>query len=664
VIVHQFGNCGWQPRANGNLWYTVGNRVIGTPSGHVEYAAPRMIEDSMAAEFSERGELAAWKAKIATKALFSTSLSIGISAGLAAPLMRASGLNNFTIFLSATTRGGKSTTMLVGMSVGGIGDEMKLMNWNSSGIAELLEASTAFNDTLFSLNEVGSAEGEKKEAYRILRGFYMKYADGRDRRRHSQWEKAHGGRAKTFHGICMVSAEHPISWYAMQAGDARDGGELFRAIDLPVVQEGHVTVLDLAPEGLNHDEFLDQLRDDLKITHGSPIGPYIEHLRKIGAIPLNKRVRKLINAFVKAMPAAAHDKVARQIAKHIGVLYAGGVLGIEAGILPWNMAHVWKTHRAAFEAAYEHCKIVDPLEMGLKLLAANMRDNVVERATASTFGPHDHAGYWEILGGEKYFVVHSHQFRSWFSGDRQFRLVIEGLAAHGYLKQAEDSPEGIITQRDIDGHGPRWPHGKPVRSYIFRDPFPGSREESGEPSTAALEVVPAVGIVRPEDERPERPSARPPHGKRPKNGKHPEIAVRPRANGKALTARPADKARLGGKAVAKIARAAANAATNAAKFGAKTGASKRPTSGESTQNAVKPIVRGQKTTVNASDTTAVGTPQRVAKPVLGGPKAAAKRGRTSGAGRSPAASRNSALKIDKSRKRSPLPSLDIDDVTE
>jgi hypothetical protein len=282
-IRHQAANCGWQVQKSGQIWYTVGNRVVGAPAGGVEYAAPNMIAGSAAEDIAERGTLDAWKARVAGKALYSTALTLGISAGLAAPLMRASGINNFVLHLWSFTRGGKSTTMLVGMSVSGIGDEMKLMNWNTSGTAELLQSATAFNDTLFSLNEVGAARAKKKDAYPILREFHMQFADGRDRRRHTSWEKANGGKRRSFRGICMVSAEHSIAWYAAQADDARDGGELFRAIDLRVVREGHKTVLDLAPADVDQNEFLDHLRDDLKVEHGTALRPYIEHLISLGA---------------------------------------------------------------------------------------------------------------------------------------------------------------------------------------------------------------------------------------------------------------------------------------------------------------------------------------------------------------------------------------------
>jgi hypothetical protein len=479
-LCHQVANAGWQVQKGGSIWYTVGNRLVGAPTGNIEYAAPQMISESAIAEFTERGTLDDWKNRVALIALYSTSLTIGISAALAAPLMRAAGLSNFGIHLSAETRGGKSTTMLVGMSVSGIGDETKLMNWNTSGTAELLESAAAFNDALFSLNEVGAAKGKKKDAYPVLREFYMQYADGRDRRRHSSWEKAHGGRAKEFRGICIVSAEHSVAWYAEQAEDARDGGELFRAIDLPAVRGGHDTVLDLAPEDLNQNDCLDKLRVDLKVVHGAPLRPYIEHLIALGPIPLNKRVRILVKTFVKAMPAAAHDKVARQIAKHIGVLYAGAILGIEAGILPWTPEHVRRTHRTAFNDAFEACKIADPLEMALKILKTNVRDKIVERTPDSTFGSKDHAGYWEVEGGEKIIVVHARQFRSWFAGGGRFRLVLEWLGKQGHLKHAKGATNGTLIGEDFDGVTLRWPRSKMVRSFSFSDPFAEPAEKAPE----------------------------------------------------------------------------------------------------------------------------------------------------------------------------------------
>jgi hypothetical protein len=60
----------------------------------------------------------------------------------------------------------------------------------------------------------------------------------------------------------------------------------------------------------------------------------------------------------------------RQMAMHFGLLYAGSILAIESGVLPWTRAHAQKALTRAFRDAVEASKPVDPLAMGLKILEA------------------------------------------------------------------------------------------------------------------------------------------------------------------------------------------------------------------------------------------------------------------------------------------------------
>jgi hypothetical protein len=505
-IVHQMATTGWQISKNKPLWFTAGNRMIGAPDGAIECAPAQLIAGSRARWFAERGTLDGWETRIASKALYSTCLTVGISAAFAAVLVRASGLQNFTLHLSGESRTGKTTTLLACTSVCGIGHEEKLKNWNSTG-AGLLEAAAAFGDIVFPLNEVGAMKGKRENAYHILRDLNMQYAEGGDLERHTSWEAAHGGAAKRFRGICIATAEHSIAEYAALAGQSRDLGELFRAIDVIVIRKGMTTIFDLAPANLDQKQYLQDLHDDLELFHGTPLAPYIEYLIRMGPSKINARVQALMNQFVGRMPAAAHDGVARQMAKNFGLLYAGAILAIEAGVLHWPRLHLQQALKRAFDDAFELCKVVDRLALGLEILKKNLREKIVERKPDSTFGHGDeHAGFWKIEGGGKVIVVHASQFRSWFTGDAQTRRILEWLSSEGHLKQAENATKGVVTQTDLNGPTVRWPNDKMVRSFVFQDPFPDTTSEAAQrPGKSPPRLggrVPESGTVQPSDRAP------------------------------------------------------------------------------------------------------------------------------------------------------------------
>jgi hypothetical protein len=303
----------------------------------------------------------------------------------------------------------------------------------------------------FPLNEVGAKKGRRGQTYEGLRDLYAQYAEGSDLERHSRFAAEHGG-ARRFHGICISTAEHSISKYAEMAGEVRDGGELFRAIDVSAIRKGKTTIFDLAPLNLDPLAALQELRRAMAECHGTAWTPYIEYVIEMGAIDVKRRTLALIKEFVDHMPEAAHDGVIRQMATHFGLLYTGSIFAIDSGVLPWTRAHVRSALTRAFRDAVEASKTVNPLVMGLDILKAKLSDEVVERRPSSTFDVKDHAGYWTRIGGKRIFVVHARQFHAWFASVPQCNLVLDTLSAKSV--------------------SPRWPDGINVRCFEFSDPFP------------------------------------------------------------------------------------------------------------------------------------------------------------------------------------------------
>ena len=450
-ILHQLENPGWQLQGSRRPWFCCGRFLVGAPTGDIEYSAPLFIERSRVKRFAVRGTLEAWKGRVAKKASLSTSLTAILAAAFAAPLKRPSGLQNFTLHLFGRTRVGKTTELIAAMSVFGFGNESDLPNWNATEL-RLLEGAAAFGDIVFPVNEVGAKKGRRAHAYEGLRDLYAQYAEGSDRERHSSHTK---DLARRFNGICVSTAEHSIAEYAALAGEVRDEGELFRAIDVKAIRAGKTTIFDLAPPDLDQRVALQELRRALAECHGTAWTSYIEYLIEMGPREVKRRTLALIKEFVDHMPAAAHDGVINQMAKHFGLLYAGAILAIESGVLPWTKNHVQKALTRAFSDTVESSKQANPLAMGLDILKTNLADKVVERKPSSTFGVKDHAGYWMRIGGKKVFVVHAHQFRAWFASVGQCSLVLGSLAAKRV--------------------SPRWPDGSNARCFEFADPFPGAR---------------------------------------------------------------------------------------------------------------------------------------------------------------------------------------------
>ena len=165
-VIYQLANPGWQVRGSNPLFFSCGRYLVGAPTGTIEYSPPVFIEHSKAKHLGARGTLEPWKARVAKKAFLSTSLTAIMAAAFAAPLLRPSGLQNFSLHLYGPTRVGKTTELIAAMSVFGFGNEPDLPTWSATALRRL-EAATAFGDIVYSLNEVGA---KKRTPTANLRG--------------------------------------------------------------------------------------------------------------------------------------------------------------------------------------------------------------------------------------------------------------------------------------------------------------------------------------------------------------------------------------------------------------------------------------------------------------------------------------------------------------
>jgi hypothetical protein len=437
---------------------------------------------------------------------------VAIAASFAAPLVFASGLRNFALHFFGPTRAGKSTALLAAMSVYGLGREEDLPNWHSSE-ARRQEIPAAFGDIVFPLNEVGAMKGKKKDAYEKLRDLYAAYAEGGDLERHSSWQAGQGGEAMRFRGIFIATAEHSVAEYAETADETRDGGELFRAIDLPLVREGKKSIFDSLPRMFGERKALSSLHVAIRECHGTAFRPYLQFLLEKGAGDVKRLVDALIKEFVDHVSRASHDGVVAQVATNCALIYAGGSLGMKADLLPWNEQELLEAVTRCFEDAIA-VFVVDPLPRALNvkahllddqnvelkststfgrgdalpralnvLRAHLLDDQIVELKSTSTFGRGDHAGYWRRSGAKKLYIVNTPAFNSWFANIAERDLVLNYLVKKRLLSRAGAASSEVLTAGDKKGLTPLWPDHHRVRSFVFADPFPAALKPAVRPPT-------------------------------------------------------------------------------------------------------------------------------------------------------------------------------------
>ena len=117
----------------------------------------------------------------------------------------------------------------------------------------------------------------------------------------------------------------------------------FELIDVPGQIDGLDHIFDRIKEAKEHAALLDwmgtQFTDiarDCAQNHGAVFEHYINGLIFNGREKVAKYVRNQIKLFVSAVSEETDANIARDAARNCGLIYAGGMIGIKARILPWT----------------------------------------------------------------------------------------------------------------------------------------------------------------------------------------------------------------------------------------------------------------------------------------------------------------------------------------
>jgi hypothetical protein len=158
-------------------------------------------------------------------------------------------------------------------------------------------------------------------------------------------------------GIFLPTSEHPFSTLADMAGETRDAGEPARCTDVPATSRGQATVFDRRPKSVEPEDFdawaraqLVALRAACEEHHGVAIAPYLEHLIGLGA-GAEAVVRSFMAEFKGALGMHLTDGALQHAAANLALVYAGGRIAIDAGILPWKPKRLLRAIIACFRDA-------------------------------------------------------------------------------------------------------------------------------------------------------------------------------------------------------------------------------------------------------------------------------------------------------------------------
>jgi hypothetical protein len=210
--------------------------------------------------------------------------------------------------------------------------------------------------------------------------------------------------------------------------------------------------------------------------HGVPIRAYIRYLVKHHGqlLSIIKRLRARFRATTRAH---GPKPIPPSLLDTFGLLYAGGRLAIDAGVLPWKDIQLQAALHTCLVATMKHHRAgeLTPGKIHGILRRVLQERSVVERTANQPFGPDQHDGFFDTVGGRRRFTVHASAFRSWFGGSAQCAKALCWLHKQDLLVMGSRPVMPCLMTTEWAERTPRWPDGRVQKSIVFLEPPPAAQ---------------------------------------------------------------------------------------------------------------------------------------------------------------------------------------------
>jgi uncharacterized protein (DUF927 family) len=447
------------------------NGVIGNPEtkivGVIRFGEP----GDRSGKLSMAGTWKSWRSSVAMPARLSTTLMFSLSVAFAAPLLTVTNRQSFAINLFGQSRSGKSIATLMSASLIGAARIADLISWNVTD-AGLQERLAEFNDMVFPIEELATMREKNQQKYLRIRNLAYTIAHGSPTTLHSSFSESHGGEQQPWRSIALTSNEQSVRDLAQAERQERQHGEALRLIDVPVVFDGLDHIFDRVPTDSDTSNFQDwkrrtfkKIADACELNHGRAFRKYIKALIAHHS-ELKTAVEEWISFFVNKVCDEFDGDVARDVAEKFGLIFAGGMLGIQYKLLPWEETELLDAVAKSYVAA--RALLPDDgvsRRQGITALRAKLRELTrVSKKAAAEIDFDEIEGYRKRRKKVNKYVIKCDAFNSIFVSRTQRSLVIEWLIQKQRITLATaKASAGAPAPKPKKQHS--WPDGERRRSF-------------------------------------------------------------------------------------------------------------------------------------------------------------------------------------------------------
>jgi hypothetical protein len=264
-----------------------------------------------------------------------------IAAAFGAPLLSIRNEPSFGLCVFGDSRKGKSLGTLCAASLIGLGDETELPTWNltDAGLESLLPD---FQHMLMPVNDIMSMGSSGLARSRDVERIAYKLSGGQARVHQAKYDREVGRAHAPWRSILLTTSETSL---VALAGGQRQKGSTIRLIDVPAIVSGD-DIFDRMKAGrgtpkraLILERLFTRLFAACKANHGAAFGAYIGNLirRRDG---LKSQCDQHVAAFCERVRRDTDGELTRDLARKVGILFAGAMLARQAEIIDWSEERV------------------------------------------------------------------------------------------------------------------------------------------------------------------------------------------------------------------------------------------------------------------------------------------------------------------------------------
>jgi hypothetical protein len=303
-------------------------------------------EEEQSGRGKTRGTLSGWREGLRPALKDSHYLSFALSLAFAAPLAALARVDETAAFhLFGESNTGKTLLERVTVSVLGRTRERDLVNFNQTALGTQ-DTMANWNGTLLTLNEMETAQTKKYDlnAFMVTLAHVLTSGIGRNRAEYAKRDPLLALKHWTIFGI--TNMEESLEEMARLANHSRAAGERARYIDIPVPPRRLGGIFDRhRPKDREKIAAWSRaLAQATEKTIGDRFGVafplFIKYVVKSRKAAL-RRFNHLANLFVSKV--APNDNWERRFALKFGYAYAGGIIAIDAGVMPCKAIDVRKS---------------------------------------------------------------------------------------------------------------------------------------------------------------------------------------------------------------------------------------------------------------------------------------------------------------------------------